>query len=170
MTTCLNGAKFTMTATLLKQNENYSEVVNPGLNNGEWVDSQNPLTGQIERSWVPIEDDPATTTKNETSYQTIKCVARGYSSTNRFTSNQSFGDQYKSIDVVRMWIPANVYVDKGDRITGIKDSSGQLVWSEYPYEGSDLKSVTFNVMGATPQFGPFNVKLETLLILERAEI
>ena len=77
---CLTGARFTMKATLLHQNDNYNPYpINPE-SYGEWTDSQDPLTGEVVRVWVPYEDQPdtpATPDVNEQTFLEIPCIARG---------------------------------------------------------------------------------------------
>jgi len=170
MVRCLTGAKFTMQATLLRKTPDYEGIEDPNFN-GEWVDSQDPLTGEIVRVWEPAEeipDDPDTP-EYDPSMQTIPCVARGYSTSNRFTSTQVFSDTYKNVDVVRMWVPVWTNVTKSDRITNIRDTSGHVLWVEDFFQGSPQAAV-FNVVGVTPQLGPFNKHTETFLILERSEV
>lgn len=166
---CITGAKFTMLATLLRQNTDYVGETDPAFE-GEWSDSQDPLTGEVVRVWVPAEtaDDPQTPV-NEGVPATINCVARGYSTSNRFTSTQVFGDVYKNIDVVRMWVPASTLVLKGDRVTNIRTSDGTVLWRDDSYGTTD-RATQFNVIGVTPQLGPFNKHTETFLMLERAEV
>lgn len=169
MVRCITGAKFTMQATLLRQTPDWEpDAPDPNFV-GEWVDSQDPLTGEIVRVWEPnviVVDDPDTP-RDEASGIDIPCVARGYSTSNRFTSNRVFGDDYKNIDVIRMWVPAWLQVTKSDRITNIRDNTGHVLWvNDY---GPVPQAVTFNVSGVVPQLGPFNRHTETFLILERVE-
>lgn len=169
MAKCITGAKFTMRATLLRQSPDYQGETDPNFE-GEWVDSQDPLTGEIVRVWQPhilIPDDPDTVEYDPT-VQSMPCVARGYSTSNRYTSNRVFGDDYKNIDTVRMWVPGNLAITKNDRITNIRDTKGRILWIED--FGSPPKAVTFNVSGIVPQLGPFNRYIETFLILERVEV
>jgi hypothetical protein len=159
-----------MQATLLRQTTDYVGPTDPNFT-GAWVDDQDPLTGEIVRVWAPAEelpDDPDTP-EYDPSSATIDCVARGFSNNNRFTSKQIFGDDYKNIDVVRMWVPNYVNVTKSDRITNIRDNTGHVLWIEDFLEGAP-QAAMFNVVGVTPQLGPFNNHMETFLILERAEV
>lgn len=167
---CLNSAKFTMNATLLKQNETYQGPVDSSFE-GEWVEAQDPLTGQIVTEWKPtiqVPDNPETPGTNEELVATIPCVARGYSSNNRFSSTLELGEEFRNIDLLRMWIPSNILVAKGDRVTNIKDSSGTILWADISYPTP--RATQFNVIGVAPQLGPFNTHTETLLFLERAEV
>lgn len=170
MVQCLSSAKMTMAATLLRQTPDWSGPTDPNFE-GEWVDSQDPLTGEIVRVWEPAEnipDDP-NTPAYDPSMQTIPCVARGYSASVRYTSNRIFSDDYKNIEVIRLWVPTWVQATKNDRITNVRDANGIVAWVDEFIEDTP-QATTFNVVGVTPQFGPFNVHTETILILERAEV
>lgn len=159
---CLTGAKFTMSARLLRPVSVKGDVSYESVSEGTWEDSQDPITGEIRRVWEPsiIVDDTTTTSIDESAYNLIPCVARGYSTASRFSSSQVFSDTYKNIDVVRMWIPSDVKVEKDDRISHILSADGMELWPD----------TTFNVTGITPQLGPFNSTTETFLMLERTEV
>lgn len=171
MVRCITGAKFTMQATLLRQTPDWEPSTTDPNFDGEWIDSQDPLSGEIVRVWIPVEeipDDPDTP-EYDPSTQHIPCVARGYSTSNRFTSNRVFGDDYKNIDVIRMWVPSWVHVTKNDRITNVRDKEGHVLWVE-EFMQDTPQAVTFNISGVVPQLGPFNNHTETFLILERVEV
>jgi hypothetical protein len=162
---CITGAKFTMTATLLHINDNYSEPVDPGNPDGSWVQSQDPLTGEIVNKWEPgTHSDVLDTVVDETVVGDFECVARGMSINSRYGSGEDFGKDYKNIDMVRLWVPVHVRIKKSDRVYNIRNGNTTL-WLD-----DDGKPVTFNVNGVTPQFnGPFNQHNETFALLERVE-
>lgn len=161
---CITGAKYTMTATLMHVDDNFVDSTTPA-DVGSWVESQDPLTGEIVNKWVPgRHEDVLTTTVDETVVGDFPCVARGFSTTARYTSTESFGDKYVNMDMVRMWVPASVRIKKSDRITNIR-RNGVTLWLD-----DDGNPVTFNINGITPQFGPFNQQVETFLMLERTEV
>jgi len=170
MARCITGAKFTMRATLLRKSDNYNgEGATDSNFIGGWTESQDPLTGEIVRVWAPVVElpDNPNTPEFDPSTSTINCVARGYSTSNRFTSTQVFGDVYKNIDVVRMWTPTSVFINKGDRVTNIRTPEGTILWVD---DYSPPQATQFNVIGATPQIGPFNKHTENFIMLERAEV
>lgn len=191
---CLTGARFTMKATLLHQNDNYNpypDPINPDLY-GEWTESQDPLTGEVVRVWQPytdIPDNPATPDTNETTFLEIPCVARGIvdGGIRVAGTTEWFGNQdYRNIDFVKMWIPPYVNITKRDRITNIKDAQGRIMWRNEEYEpinpdkgldltdpttyNSNVKATLFNVNGVTPLFNAFNRPVEQFVLLENAEV
>jgi hypothetical protein len=157
---CLTGAKYTMTATLLHVVNDYAPV---DSTEGSWVESQDPLTGQIVNKWQPgsHEDDVLTPDVDETTVGDFKCVARGTSTSDRYGSTEKFGKDYQNIDIVRMWVPTSTRIKKSDRITNIRNGNTTL-WID-----DDGQPITFNVNGVIPQFGPFNAHVEDFLLLER---
>lgn len=189
---CLTGARFTMKATLLHQNDNYNPYpVDPDLY-GEWTDSQDPLTGEVVRIWVPYRnpgtDNPNTPEVDPTILE-IPCIARGIvdGGIRVAGTTEWFGNQdYRNIDFVKMWIPPHINISKRDRITNIKDANGRIMWvnEEFmpasptkPVDLSDpttynesVKATLFNVNGVTPLFNAFNRPVENFVLLENAEV
>lgn len=187
---CLTGARFTMTATLLHQNEEYNPYpVDPDIY-GEWTDSQDPLTGQIVRIWVPYEDQPDNpdTVEVDPIFRTIPCIARGIvdGGIRVAGTTEWFGADYRNIDFVKLWVPPSVKISKRDRITNIKDQRGRIMWHNEEFEPQSpdtnidmgdpdtynqyLKATVFNVNGVTPLFNAFNRPVEQFVLLENAEI
>lgn len=174
---CLTGARFNMEATLLHQNDQYNpDPINPD-EYGQWIESQDPLTGEIVRIWVPFEDNPDTPDDNESvTFGTIPCLARGIvdGGIRVAGTTERFGDMYENIDYVKMWVPAHVRVSKRDRITNIKDANGHIRWLDEEFDDPlDLtppKATVFNVNGVTPLFNAFNVMTEQFVLLEKAEV
>jgi hypothetical protein len=176
--TCLTGARFTMSATLLHQNSDYT----PGYPDldlyGEWVNSQDPLTGEIVRIWEPfpdVPDDPATPEIDPT-VGVVPCLARGIvdGGIRVAGTTERFGDTYENIDFVKLWVPSWVRISKRDRVTNIKDKSGHIRWlnEEFDDPTDQLPPVAtvFNVNGVTPLFNAFNDMTEQFVLLERAEV
>lgn len=162
---CITGAKFTMRATLLHVNNDYTETV-PDPTVGTWIERQDPITGEIVNQWQPgLHQDIVGTVEDETVIGDFDCVARGMSTADRFSSTERFGENYKNIDMVKLWVPASLRIKKSDRVTNIRDKAGNLLWID-----DDGSAVVFNVNGVTPQLGPFNVHTETFALLERAEV
>lgn len=182
---CLTGARFNMQATLLHQNDDYvpvpgGDVIDPN-EFGEWKESQDPLTGEIIRIWVPFEiitpDDPNTPENDKVDIGTIPCVARGIvdGGIRVAGTTERFGDTYENIDYVKMWVPAHVRISKRDRVTNIKDATGHVRWLDEefsdPRDPADIPRATlFNVNGVTPLFNAFNVMTEQFILLERATV
>lgn len=174
---CLTGARFSMEATLLHQNDPYDGTGIDLGQYGEWVKSQDPLTGEIVRVWKPY-DDPATPSVNEDTLGigTIPCIARGIvdGGIRVAGTTERFGDMYENIDFVKMWVPANVIISKRDRVTNIKDASGRVRWLDEefvdPRTTDTPKATVFNVNGVTPLFNAFNDMTEQFVLLERASV
>lgn len=179
---CLTGARFNMSATLLHQNDDYNpypDPINPDLY-GEWVESQDPLTGEIVRVWVPFEepvDDPETPEdEGAVKIGTIPVVARGIvdGGIRVAGTTERFGDTYENIDYVKLWVPAHVRISKRDRVTNIKDASGHIRWVDEEFSDPAIdetpKATVFNVNGVTPLFNAFNVMTEQFVLLERATV
>lgn len=169
---CLTGARFTMLATVLRQTSDYEEPLDPNQE-GTWVDSQNPLTGEIVRIWQPIEDVPDNpdTVEIDPKYQTIPCMARGIvdGGIRVAGTTERFGDSYENIDYVKLWTPSYVFLTKRDRITNIRTANGTIVWVDEEYDAT--RATVFNVNGVTPLFdGPFNRHTENFVLLQRAEV
>lgn len=180
MLQCLTAGRMTMTATLLHQNDTYSPGF-PDLDEfGEWTDSQDPLTGEIVRVWVPYpdqpDDDPDTPQDEGLSLNSIPCVARGIvdGGIRVAGTTERFGATYENIDFVKMWIPAGVRVSKRDRITNIADKRGRIQWRDEESVNpetpiNEVRATVFNVNGVTPLFDAFNNHIESFVLLERAD-
>lgn len=179
---CLTGARFNMSAVLLHQNDNYvPNNINPD-EYGEWVDSQDPLTGQIVRVWQPfdnvvIPDSPGTIDIDESvQLGKIPVIARGIvdGGIRVAGTTERFGDTYENIDFVKLWVPAHVRISKRDRVTNIADANGHIRWLNEedvdPRGNVNPKATVFNVNGVTPLFNAFNVMTEQFVLLERAEV
>lgn len=174
---CLTGARFTMSATLLHQNDNYTPGYPDLSDYGEWGNSQDPLTGEIIRVWEPFPDEPSTPAVDESVvFGTIPCLARGIvdGGIRVAGTTERFGDTYENIDFVKLWVPSWVTISKRDRITNIKDKSGHVRWldEEFDNANDDLPPVAtvFNVNGITPLFNAYNDMTEQFVLLERAEV
>lgn len=186
--TCLIGARFTMQATLLHQDDDYVGDIDLS-EYGEWVNSQDPLTGEIVKVWIPFDTDP-NTPGNQDPLQlgTIPCVARGIvdGGIRVAGTTEWFGSDYRNIDFVKLWTPSHVRINKRDRITNIKDKSGRIRWADEEYEPRNpsvpvdesdpatynltKRATVFNVNGVTPLFDAFNNLTEWYVMLERAEV
>jgi len=182
--TCLTGARFNMSATLLHQNDDYVPTPDGGIDldlYGEWTNSQDPLTGEIVRVWVPFDEpvDLPETPENEgaVSFGNIDCIARGIvdGGIRVAGTTERFGDTYENIDYVKMWTPASVRISKRDRVTNIRDPKGIIIWRDEEYADptdplSIPKATQFNVNGVTPLFNAFNQHTENFVLLERVTV
>lgn len=175
---CLTGARFNMSATLLHQNDDYVPEGDIDVDKyGEWVESQDPLTGEIVRVWKPY-DDPDTPDIDEDVLKigTIPCVARGIvdGGIRVAGTTERFGDTYENIDYVKLWVPAHVRISKRDRVTNIKDSTGHIRWVDEEFSDPAVdetpRATVFNVNGVSPLFNAFNVMTEQFVLLERASV
>lgn len=177
---CLTGGRMTMKATLLHQNDPYVPEGDIDLDKyGEWVNSQDPLTGEIIRVWKPFNppiDDPSTPYPDGIDLGTINCIARGIvdGGIRVAGTTERFGDTYENIDYVKMWVPAHVKISKRDRVTNIKDASGHIRWLDEEYSDPRIdetpRATVFNVNGVTPLFNAFNQLTEQFVLLERATV
>lgn len=175
---CLTGARFTMSATLLHQDSNYQ----PGYPDlslyGEWVNSQDPLTGEIVRVWEPFPDQPDNpdTPTYDPTIAKIPCLARGIvdGGIRVAGTTERFGDTYENIDYAKLWVPAWVNITKRDRVTNLADKSGHIQWLDEEFDNPDDTlppvATVFNVNGVTPLFNAFNECTEKFVLLERAEV
>lgn len=190
-TRCLTTARMNMRATLLTQVDDYNPDPIDPTDYGEWVNSQDPLTGEIVRVWKPYEDqpDPDGPGPGKPTYKEINCIARGIvdGGIRVAGTTEWFGNQnYESIDFVKMWVPPGILVTKRDRITNIKDATGRIRWRNEEFEPRNpdnpidlndpetynnyLRATVFNVNGVTPLFDAYNRMTEQFVLLENAEV
>lgn len=174
---CLTGARFNMSATLLHQNEEAPTDIDLG-DYGEWTDTQDPLTGEIIKRWIPYENPTTDPTRPEVRvYNKIPVLARGIvdggirvaGTTEWFNTSE-----YRNIDFVKLWLPAKYFISKRDRVTNISDPKGNIVWRDEefddPTDDRPAQATVFNVNGVTPLFDAFNRHVENYVMLERAEV
>lgn len=171
---CLTAGRMTMSAALLHRVDQYSPI--PDLTNyGDWIDSQDPLTGQIIKVWQPFPDLPSTPDVDESiAYARVPCVARGIvdGGIRVAGTTERFSDTYENIDFVKMWVPAGVKVSKRDRVTNLRDPRGNIVWRDEEYsDPNDIaRASVFNVNGVTPLFDAFNRHVESFVLLENVTV
>ena len=165
MFACLVSAKFSMTATVLSQGP--TAPTTP-VTEGQWVNKQDPDTGEIIRVWEEIDVD---TEEPGTQALRIVCMVRGVidggirvaGTTERYTPK----GVYDNVDYAKMNFPADVVLTKRDRITDVRNSQGVTVWKE---EEFDNRGTVFEVLGVTPILDPFGTHVENLALLKRAEV
>lgn len=170
----LTGARFDQSATLLHQGQQLPPEAGIDLSKyGQWVNSQDPLTGEIVRIWTPYDDPtPDVNTPDNITIAPIKCLARGIvdGGIRVAGTTEWFGADYRNIDFVKMWVPPKTIITKRDRITNITDKSGHIQWLDEEFESNPDRATVFNVNGVTPLFNGFNRLVEKFVLLERAEI
>lgn len=171
----LTGTRFSMRATLLHQGEYAPDPIDVG-EYGEYVNSQDPVTGEIIKVWEPFPPDNPSTPENEVIINSIPCIARGIvdGGIRVAGTTERFGDTYENIDFVKIWVPPHVEISKRDRVTNIMTPDGRIRWTDEEFDDpSDLtppKATLFNVNGVTPTFDAYNKIVEKFVLLERAEV
>src|SRR5919206_4155785 len=161
--------RFNMKADVLKQGQYIPDPIDPEAY-GEWVDEQDPLTGEIVRVWQPYPDNTNTPDVNENvTFGTIRCLARGIvdGGIRVAGTTERFGDAYENREYIKMWVTAKVILTKRDRITNVRNRCNQIIWVDEEFD--TLQATTFNINGVTPLFDAFNRHVENFLLLERAD-
>jgi hypothetical protein len=167
--------RFNMTATVLRQGQHIPDPVDP-TQFGEYVEEQDPITGEITRVWRPYPDVPDTPDVDESvTFGTIRCMARGIvdGGIRVAGTTERFGADYENVDYVKLWFPVGVKLSKRDRITNIRNRAGQVFWVDEEYDDNDPdtppRATMFNVNGVTPLFDAYNNLIENYAQLERAD-
>lgn len=165
---CITSARFNMKADILRPVDSITDLDN--LENGEWISSQDVITGDIVRVWRPL-DNPNTIGADPT-FGTINCIARGIvdGGIRVAGTTERFEKEYLNIDFVKMWVSSRTLITKRDRITNIRSKAGVIIWRDEEFEGGTPRATVFNVNGVTPLFDAFNKHVENFVLLERAEI
>lgn len=172
MVKCLTGSKYTMRCTIMRQVGDLEDVSIPGdeLPSGEFVDQQDALTGEIVRVWRPtfaVPDNPDTPDVDESVVDRVNCLARGVNY--KSARDEQFGENYRALDSVNLWVPSGVSITRRDRVTNISTKDGTLLWTDES-SSSTPRAMVFNVIGVTPVIDPFGKHLENYSVLERAEV
>jgi hypothetical protein len=158
-----------MTATILTQEGLQGSTNADGeIVAGHYEFKQDPLTGEIIRTWVIEDVDPVTPGTQE---KRVKCIVRSIpdggirvaGTTERITP-QGLWD---SADYAKMQAPPSVKISKRDRVTNVTNRKGIVVWRE---EEFDNKPTVFEVLGVNPVFDPFGNHIENNILLQRAEV
>ncbi len=150
--TCLASLKYRLTADVLGQAPE-GATAQPGYSNVE----QDPETGQIIRRWES-DHDAAVGIQN----RSIDCMVKGIDT----SGGQKFGKTYSDdVDAYMTFDPKDI-VTKGDQITNIKDSRGNLAFVEY-LDGQP-RTIVFDVILILPRFDPFGAHVENYAELTRA--
>lgn len=174
---CLAGSRFTMHADILRQvtvnGDDPTDII--GDEDGQWIESQNPITGEIHNKWEPAyipADDPSTPDINETVLAgSVPCLARGVVSggVRMGGTTEVFGDTYENIDIVKMWVPASVNIHKRDQVTNIREKKGgRIIWRDEEYADGSRPTI-FNVNGVIPLLDAFNRHTENFVVLEKVQ-
>lgn len=173
---CITSTRFNMKADILRQSTvDLDDVINPE-DYGHWEESQDPLTGDIIRVWVPdeiIPDDPSTP-EIETVYDFTDCLVRGIieGGVRAAGTTEDWGDIYSSVELVRMWFPAKKIITKRDKVFNIRNSKNEILWKEEEMGASAgvYRATMFEVLGVTPVIDPFGNHIENYALLERSEV
>ena len=175
---CLSSSLFNMTALVLSPkyddpNDNIDPVIH-GSANGSYEFIQNPISGAMERVWVPAPGDDGNTNTNPlagpVAGRRVECVARGIleggirvtSTTERYSTRGTL----EIGDFINFEFPPNEVITRRDRITDIRDRHGNLIWIE---EESTNRPTIFEVTGVTPVTDPFGMQVKNFSLLSRAQ-
>lgn len=165
MVVCLTSARFNMKADILRQGKDNPTTT--GVDEGQWVNRQNPDSGEIIRVWEPNNGLGAATPEIG-QLQSFRCLARGIvdGGIRVAGTTERFSEMYDAADYVRIWFPANTRMTRRDRVTNIRDPRGKILWVE---EENEEVPTIFGVVGVTPIIDPFGKHIESMALLERAE-
>lgn len=159
-----------MKADILRQGYEDNAVFNPTDEVGEWVNQQDEDSGEIIRKWEPNTlDDPDTVENEGAVLESFNCEARGIvdGGVRVAGTTERFGQMYEDIDYVKITFPISTKISRRDRITNIRDQSGNVVWKEE--DQPDAPPTVFEVTGVTPIIAPFVGAVEQFALLKRAQ-
>ncbi len=117
-------------------------------------ETQDSNTGAIKKEWM--------------FYKTIPCHAKGMvtnSATSRSSDRQAFGSKYINDQTIQIRTVEKINIRQ--KITNIRDSSGNVIWSEINYPNET--PTVFEVVGVTPITDPFGGTLGFNSTLKRSE-
>lgn len=117
-------------------------------------ETQNPETGAVRKEW--------------NYYKTVDCHAKGIitnSASVRSSDKQQFSNKYINDQTVQ--IRTFEKITMREKITNIRDSSGNPIWVELNYP-SDTPTV-FEVIGTTPITDPFGQVISYNSTIKRSE-
>lgn len=145
-------------------------VDNEGSPNGRYVYTEDPETGEMNRKWIPANDD-IPDQPGDMVGKRFKCMARGFTDGGirvaGTTERWSGRGNIDTVDYVSMKFPKDVLLTRRDRVTDIRNSAGLLLWKE---EESTDNATVFDVNGVTPIVDPFGNLIEYSALLERAAV
>lgn len=165
---CITATRFNMYADVLHQGG--SAPINDEY--GQWVETQDPLTGDIIRVWEPATPDDPETPEDETQHYTVKCMVRGIieGGVRAAGTTENWTDLYESVEMARMWFPANKIITKRDRIVNVRNRRGTVLWKEEESgTPGNYQATVFEVLGVTPVIDPFGNHVENYALLERVQ-
>lgn len=170
MVMCLTGARFNMSADVLRQgNEVPEDPATEEIESGHWENIQDPDSGEIVRVWQKNPQKDPEESNGDAELYSFKCIARGIVDGGIRVSGttERFGEMYENVDYIKVTFPANVKLSKRDRVTNVRDAAGNIIWREEEIKGSP--PTVFNVQGVTPILDPFGRHIESFALCERAE-
>lgn len=164
MVVCLTSARFNMKADVLTQ----SSQTETAPDSGEWVITHDPDSNEIIRTWQSGATDQGTPSETD-DLVSFPCLARAIvdGGIRVAGTTERFGDLYEGVDFVKIWFPANVKINRRDRVTNIRDPRGNIIWIEE--ERTDGAPTVFSVNGIAPIVDPFGRHIENMALLERVE-
>lgn len=170
---CLTSARFTMVATVLRQN--FPSADSPVDVGAYYEVVQDPISGEVKRTWTQSDPDVVTVMTEE-----IPCMVEGIvdGGIRVAGTTERFNAEYENIDWAKMTFPKSVHLSKRDRITNIRNAqTGEVLWKEEETAtyNSTTKTYTaqptiFEVLGVTPITNPWGAVTEYSALLQRADV
>lgn len=174
---CITSTIFTMTAKRL-----VSGVTNVDTgvttSGGHWEERQDSITGEIDRVWVPEEDDPSTEENENT--RTFICEARavitGGLNTQGTAERWTSKGEYENVDYITIKFPPDVLLTDRDQVTEVRGPDGKILWLEEAMGQVDdetgnpiYRPTIFDVGGVSPVLDPFGGHVQNYAMLTRSE-
>lgn len=116
-------------------------------------DVQDPDTGALKKTWAFT--------------QTVACFAKGSisSTSGRGTDKQKYSTKFKDTEAIQVRV--DKFISHRDKITNIRNSSGEVIWFELNYPTNT--PTVFEIVGNTPITDPFGNILGYNLMAARSE-
>lgn len=171
----ITTARYSMKATIIRPSSPSADPTDTSQT-GQWVEQQDPDTGEIVRVWQPVDvnySDNPDVADSTARVDEIWCMARGIvdGGIRAAATTESFDTIYRNVDIINIWVPKKYRITKRDRVTNIRSKDGTILWRDEELEGTtDIRATVFNVNGVVPVFDPFNRQIDNFCLLERAEI
>lgn len=168
MVLCLTSARFNMTADVLRQTDG---ITNP-TSSGIWKSKQDPITGEVVRTWVSDYDvvNPA----NQGVTFSVDCLVRALSYGGPKSQGDIFGDMViDNFEYVTMEFGSGVLISQRDKITNIRTTkTGNVIWKEEETttDGVTFAPTVFDVKAIVPQVDPFGNHSSSIALLERSNV
>ena len=167
MVVCLTSVRFNMRADILRQTDSTGEPINE---EGEWVEIQDPDSGELIREWQPADQVDDENTPEYEGLESFPVLARAIidGGIRVQGATEHFNPEYEKIGYVRIWFPASVDISERDRVTNIREAkSKKIIWRERQIPSKP--PTVWEVTGITEIVDPFGKHVESMALLERAE-